>query len=289
MDFYGRRLATCSSDRLIKIFDINPSTGTQKHVADLKGHEGPVWQVAWAHPRFGTLLASCSYDRKVKIWREVQAGVWSVVYEKTHKGSVNALAWAPEEHGLVLACCSSNGLVSVMESGAQDGTSFTEICEFDSLHQGCNALSWAPYYATPSAGKMRRLATGGCDHAVRVWCYDASTSQFKMESVLPQKHADWVRDVAFSPSVYVAGVEMLASGGQDKEVHVWRHDVGENKWTVHVLPRFAAVVWRVAWSVTGNVLAVTTADNQVTLWREAADGEFKRVEAQSLDQLRHQE
>lgn len=28
-------------------------------------HEGPVWQVAWAHPKFGNILASCSYDRKV--------------------------------------------------------------------------------------------------------------------------------------------------------------------------------------------------------------------------------
>jgi len=28
-------------------------------------HEGPVWQVAWAHPKYGSILASCSYDRKV--------------------------------------------------------------------------------------------------------------------------------------------------------------------------------------------------------------------------------
>lgn len=31
----------------------------------LSSHEGPVWQVAWAHPKFGNILASCSYDRKV--------------------------------------------------------------------------------------------------------------------------------------------------------------------------------------------------------------------------------
>ena len=30
-------------------------------------HEGPVWQVSWAHPMFGNLLASCSYDRKVSV------------------------------------------------------------------------------------------------------------------------------------------------------------------------------------------------------------------------------
>lgn len=33
-------------------------------------HEGPVWQVAWAHPKFGPILASCSYDGSVIIWQE---------------------------------------------------------------------------------------------------------------------------------------------------------------------------------------------------------------------------
>ena len=67
MDFYGTRLATCSSDRSVKIFDVRD--GTQTLAADLRGHEGPVWQVAWAHPRFGNILASCSYDRRVIIWQ----------------------------------------------------------------------------------------------------------------------------------------------------------------------------------------------------------------------------
>ena len=30
-------------------------------------HEGPVWQVSWAHPKYGSILASCSYDRKVSL------------------------------------------------------------------------------------------------------------------------------------------------------------------------------------------------------------------------------
>ena len=69
MDFYGTRLATCSrcylpaphffvllihmlfssSDRSVRIFDVKD--GTQSLAASLVGHEGPVWQVAWAHPR----------------------------------------------------------------------------------------------------------------------------------------------------------------------------------------------------------------------------------------------
>ena len=56
-----------------------------------QGHEGPVWQLAWAHPRYGTILASCSYDRKVILWRE-DRGSWSQLYNHTcHDSSVNSV------------------------------------------------------------------------------------------------------------------------------------------------------------------------------------------------------
>ena len=40
MDFYGTRLATCSSDRSIRIFEVKGQTQTP--IADLREHEGPV-------------------------------------------------------------------------------------------------------------------------------------------------------------------------------------------------------------------------------------------------------
>jgi len=40
-DYYSRRLATCSSDRTVKIFDI--SGEIYHNCATLQGHEGPVW------------------------------------------------------------------------------------------------------------------------------------------------------------------------------------------------------------------------------------------------------
>ena len=48
------------------------------YTLQLRRHEGPVWQVAWAHPKFGNILASCSYDTRVIIWRELN-GQWVVV------------------------------------------------------------------------------------------------------------------------------------------------------------------------------------------------------------------
>jgi protein transport protein SEC13 len=77
LDYYGRRVATCSSDRTIKIFDV--AGESHVHLADLRGHEGPVWQVAWAHPKFGSLLASCSFDHRVIIWKEAQDNQWQQV------------------------------------------------------------------------------------------------------------------------------------------------------------------------------------------------------------------
>lgn len=77
-------------------------------------HEGPVWQVAWAHPKFGKILASASYDRKVIVWKEVGNNSWSIIHQYAgHELSVNSISWAPHEFGLSLACASSDGSVTI--------------------------------------------------------------------------------------------------------------------------------------------------------------------------------
>lgn len=74
-----------------------------------------MWQVAWAHPKFGVLLAACSYDGKVIIYREQSLNQWTQAYVHAfHESSVNSIAWAPHEYGLALACASADGTVSVL-------------------------------------------------------------------------------------------------------------------------------------------------------------------------------
>lgn len=115
MDYYGTRLATCSSDRNLKIFEI--TSNSQRLLATLPGHEGPVWQVAWSHPKFNNLLASCSYDKKVIIWKETSENKWENHHEyASHDSSVNSVCWAPHDFGLMLACGSSDGSVSILTS-----------------------------------------------------------------------------------------------------------------------------------------------------------------------------
>ena len=37
--------------------------------------------MCWAHPKFGPLLASASYDGRAIIWKEVQQNQWVKVFE----------------------------------------------------------------------------------------------------------------------------------------------------------------------------------------------------------------
>lgn len=42
---------------------------------EFKAHDASVLRVAWAHPEFGQVLATCSVDRIVRIWEEQQQGI----------------------------------------------------------------------------------------------------------------------------------------------------------------------------------------------------------------------
>ena len=155
-------------------------------------------------------------------------------------------------------------------------------------------MSWAPAIQpssllSPQQGQqsqspyVRKFATGGCDNLVKIWAYDSESQTWGEEQRL-EGHGDWVRDVAFAPGVGLPRT-YLASAGQDRQVFVWTQDSPGQAWNKRVLDpapylsggqategRFPDVVWRVSWSVTGNVLAVAAGDGKVSLWKENLKG-----------------
>lgn len=74
----------------------------------------------------------------------------------------------------------------------------------------------------------------------------------------------------------------IASASQDKTVRIWTSTSSagggssSNDWTSTVL-NFDTVLWRVSWSLSGNVLAVSGGDNRASLWKENLRGEWECV------------
>lgn len=161
-------------------------------------------------------------------------------------------------------------------------------------------MSWAPATQPGSvvsgggAGSQRRFVTGGSDNTVKIWTWrcvphppipahnttnkkNSAESGAYIEEFTLEGHTDWVRDVAWAPSILQKSY--IASASQDKSVIIWtqEHSVGTNtEWSRKVIP-LDTVVWRVSWSLSGNVLAVSGGDNKVTLWKETLKGEWERV------------
>jgi protein transport protein SEC13 len=84
-------------------------------------------------------------------------------------------------------------------------------------------------------------------------------------------HNGWVRDVAWASNIGLP-YYTLASCDQNGVVLVSSQDQLGGEWQTKELQQpSSGVVWRVSWSITGNVLAVSGGDNRVSLWKQSLD------------------
>eukprot|EP01015_Nassula_variabilis_P021936 TRINITY_DN396_c0_g3_i1.p1 TRINITY_DN396_c0_g3~~TRINITY_DN396_c0_g3_i1.p1 ORF type:complete len:344 (+),score=42.15 TRINITY_DN396_c0_g3_i1:68-1099(+) len=273
-DYYGTRLAVCSQDGHIEIYDVAVQDNSKTRTGLIKAHNGPVWQVAWAHPTYGSVLASCGFDKKVTIWREVKLGDWQEVISFTdHQASVNSISFAPYECGLVLAAGSSDGQVSVLQR-RQDNT-WQKPVIFQAHQMGINCVSWAPFsdneasQNTQQYKPLQRLATGSCDCSIKIWQYDAQRNGFDEVEEL-KGHRNWVRDIAWRPNL-LGTEEVLATSGDNGVVIIWKFQNGQNPQSFQ-LGQFEGPTWRLSWSLTGNLLSIScinkSSGNNVYVYKE---------------------
>jgi protein transport protein SEC13 len=76
---------------------------------------------------------------------------------------------------------------------------------------------------------------------------------------------------------------IIASASEDRNVYIWKQNDTNKVWTASLMNQFDAPVWRVSWSVTGNVLAVSTGDHKVTLWKQSVDESWVQISALEED------
>ncbi|MEJ1280118.1 hypothetical protein NN561_011058 [Cricetulus griseus] len=186
-DFHGRRMATCSSDQSVKVWDKSES-GDWHCTASWKTHSGSVWRVTWAHPEFGQVLASCSFDRTAAVWEEIVGESNDKLRGQSHwvkrttlvdsRTSVTDVKFAPKHMGLMLATCSADGIVRIYEAPDVMNLSQWSLQHEISCKLSCSCISWNP---SSSRAHSPMIAVGSDDSSpnamakVQIFEYNENT------------------------------------------------------------------------------------------------------------------
>ncbi|XP_018618564.1 nucleoporin SEH1-like isoform X1 [Scleropages formosus] len=286
-DFHGRRMATSSSDQSVKVWD-KSEDGEWHCTASWKTHSGSVWRVTWAHPEFGQVLASCSFDRTAAIWEELvgesndkQRGQRHWVKRTTlvdSRTSVTDVKFAPKHMGLVVTTCSADGVVRIYEAPDVMNLSQWSLQHEISCKLSCSCISWNP---SSSRAHPPMIAVGSDDSSttysgkVQIYEYNENTRKYAKAETLTTV-TDPVHDVSFAPNLG-RSFHVLAVASKDvrifKLIPLSRKEsipTGPTRFEVQVVAQFDShnsQVWRVSWNITSTLLASSGDDGCVRLWK----------------------
>lgn len=278
-DYYSQRLATASSDGVVRIW----SADQRKMLAELP-HQAAVLHVAWAPGKCPAVqLATGAADGRVAIWRQEAFDQWSMLHSLTVTGPTAAIAFCPAEYGLILAAAGSEGRDIWFFTGKDGGRDCRGITEtLAAAPGGLVALSWAPAAspstlaagpAAKSASKAPRRLVSAAARSVRIWRHEETWS---MREELIQGPGPAVRDVAWRPNLGIPS-SSVAMCFEDGLVQIWSQDMEGQAWNMQVSWSVNDEAWRLAWSKAGCMLAVSYGMNSCQLFKEGLVSEWKEV------------
>jgi WD40 repeat protein len=164
----------------------------------LEGHTGYVSAVAFSPD--GSLLASASGDRTVRLWNPSTGQ--EVQKLEGHTGYVNAVAFSPD--GSLLASASDDGTIRLWNPSTNQ-----EVQKLGGHTGYVSAVAFSP------DGSL--LASASHDGTVRLW--NPSTGQ-EVQNL--KGHTSYASAVAFSPDG-----SLLASASGDRTVRLWNPSTGQ--------------------------------------------------------------
>ena len=258
LDFYGRRLATASSDHAIRLWDVSTAEQGSTFLSELNEHDGPVWGVAWGPPATG-LLASCGYDGKIAIWKETH-NKWDCVHQEQMDSPVNCVAFIPGSGRLV--------------AGGSDGSVFAL-----SLQNG----RWNCLVKKSSSSSINSVACIDADsfvvardnHKLDLWSA-AEGDLAPVAGAFPTIHKAPVLSVAHRHSGH-GDPGLLVSGCRQGLLCFWKQS--GSTWTNVQSLQLDNPIWELSWSVTGVILAVAHGEEQCLVRKSRALDSWEVMES----------
>ena len=101
------------------------------------------------------MIGSCSYDKSVYIWEEIEAKdfskkQWTRRFNFVEKEAVLDIKFAPSHWGLMIAVAVADGCVKIYAAKDLNNlTQWHEVYEIKTNTFGCNCLSWNPAFDEP--------------------------------------------------------------------------------------------------------------------------------------------
>jgi WD40 repeat protein len=224
----------------------------------------------------GSLLASGSADDTIKLWRVADGAlvrtltghtnwVWSVSFSPD--GSL--LASGSHDHTIKLWRVSDGSLVRTLtgHTGFVRSVSFSPDGSLLASGSGDKTIKlWRV-----ADGALVRTLTGHTN-----WVWRQMVRAVRWGGVDLTGHTNWVWSVSFSPDG-----SLLASGGDDKTIKLWRVSDGA---LVRTLKGHTDRVRSVSFSPDGSLLASGSKDGTIKLWR-VSDGALVRTLTGHTDEV----
>ena len=205
----------------------------------LEGHRDYVYHVAFSPD--GKRLASCGYDRQIRVW-DVASGKPTGVF-KEHTEAVYAVAFSPD--GTLLASAAADRSVKIWD--VKQGVRLYTIGD---ATDAVLTLAFRP--------GTRQLAAAGTDKRLRIWDVTETAATLRLNILA---HSAGIIRLAFSPDGAT-----VATAASDREVKLWDATTGALRRT---LPTQHDWAQGLAFSPDGTRLAVGRYDGTLTLFDPA--------------------